>query len=80
MPWSPVKKRWATPLNCIISIGAAIFLHHPGLRELARNSSLTIFATAIMTMVEITKDLKFILKGTTFCDMEKQAAARPMGV
>jgi hypothetical protein len=33
-----------------------------------------------MTMVEITKDLKFILKGTTFCGMEKQAAARPMGV
>jgi hypothetical protein len=33
-----------------------------------------------MTKVEITKDLKSILKGTTFCDMEKQAAARPIGV
>jgi hypothetical protein len=49
-------------------------------RELARNSSLTTFATAIITKVEMKKGLKFILKGTMFYDMEKQAAARLIGV
>jgi hypothetical protein len=80
MPRSLVQKRWALSIKCSASIGAVIFLHHPGLRELAKNNSLTTFAIAIMANVEITKDLKFMIKGTTFCDMEKHAAARPMGV
>ena len=61
-------------------MNAVIFLHHPCLRELAKNSSLITFAIAIITNVEITKDLKFMIKGTTFCDIEKHAATRPIGV
>jgi hypothetical protein len=57
-----------------------IFLHHPCLRGLAKTSSLIIFAIAIITSVEIKKDLKVMIKGTTFCDIEKHAATSPIGV